>query len=129
MFEFWTKSYLGSFSEGFDPGRINQKFGCQLFCIRERTGHPQLLATSRHITCGSYEMATLSWSPKSLAGMSTMLPGEPYVLYILEPVGVEFAHAECEGARIVETEKRGLVRTIVLRPDRLKTVDWTIRYQ
>jgi len=33
-----------------------------------------------------------------------------------------------DGARIVETEKHGLVRTIVLRPDRLKTVDWTIRY-
>jgi alpha-galactosidase len=129
VFEFWTKTYCGSFGEGFDPGRINQKFGCQLFCIRERTGHPQLLATSRHITCGSYEVATLSWSPKSLSGMSTMIPGEPYNLYILEPVGVEFAHAECDGARIVETEKRGLVRTIVLRPDRLKTVDWTIRYQ
>jgi hypothetical protein len=129
VFEFWTKRYLGSFGDGFDPGRIAPNVGCQLFCIRERTGHPQLLATSRHITCGSYEMAALSWSPKSLTGISTMLPGEPYVLYILEPVGVEFEHAECDGARIVETEKRGLVRTIVLRPERLKTVDWSVRYR
>jgi alpha-galactosidase len=128
VFEFWTKTYLGSFGDGFDPGRVSQKFGCQLFCIRERTGRPQLLATSRHITCGSYEMATLSWSQKTLTGMSTMLPGEPYVLYILEPVGMEFEHAECDGARIVETSKVGLLRTIVLRPDRLKTVDWTIQY-
>ncbi len=129
VFEFWTKAYLGSFSEGFDPGRIDGKFGCQLFCIRERTGNPQLLATSRHISCGSYEMSNLSWSSRSLSGTSMLLPGEAYVLYILEPVGVEFEHAECDGARIVETEKRGLVRTIVLRPDRLKTVDWKILYR
>jgi hypothetical protein len=128
-FEFWTKTYCGSFSEGFDPGRINQKFGCQLFCIRERTGHPQLLATSRHITCGSYELAALSWSPRLLTGTSTVISTEPYFLYILEPGEVEFSNAECDGARIVETSKHGLVRVIVLRSDRPKTVQWTIRYQ
>ncbi len=129
VFEFWSKTCLGSFTEGFDPGRIDQRFGCQLFCIRERTGHPQLLATSRHITCGSYELAALSWSPKSLSGTSSVLLTEPYSLYIFEPSGVEFSTADCEGARMVVTAKRGLVREIVLKPDRLKTVSWTVRYR
>jgi len=129
VFEFWTKTYRGSFSEGFDPGHIDPKFGCQLYCIRERTNHPQLLATSRHITCGSYELAALSWSPRSLNGVSTVLPTEPYILYVLEPVGVEFANAECEGARLVETTKHGMVRELVLRSDGSKTVKWNIRYQ
>jgi alpha-galactosidase len=129
VFEFWSKTYRGSFSEGFDPGTIDQKFGCQLFCIRERTGHPQLLATSRHVTCGGYELAAYSWSPKSLSGTSAVLFTEPYSLYIFEPSGVEFTNADCDGARIVETSKRGMVRVIVLKPDRLKTVTWTIRYR
>ena len=129
VFEFWTKTYLGSFSEEFSPGPINSRFGCQLFCIRERVSHPQLLATSRHITCGSYEVAAVSWSPRLLTGTSTVIATEPYVLYLLEPVGAEFIIAECDGARIVETSKHGLVREVVLRSDRAKTVTWNIRYQ
>jgi hypothetical protein len=129
VFEFWTKTYLGSFSEEFSPGPINQTFGCQLFCIRERASHPQLLATSRHITCGSYEMAAVSWMPRLLSGTSTVIATEPYVLYLLEPVGSEFIIAECDGARIVETSKHGLVREVVLKADRAKTVTWNIRYQ
>jgi hypothetical protein len=129
VFEFWTRTYRGSYSGGFAPGPIDEKFGCQLFCIRERTNHPQLLATSRHISCGSYELAALSWSPKSLSGTSTVISAEPYVLYILEPVDVGFTNAECEGASLVETTKRGMVREVVLRSDGSKTVSWNIRYQ
>jgi hypothetical protein len=58
-----------------------------------------------------------------------VLPTEPYILYVLEPVGVEFANAECEGARLVETTKHGMVRELVLRSDGSKTVKWNIRYQ
>jgi hypothetical protein len=129
VFEFWTKTYLGSFSEGFTPGAIEKKFGCQLFCIRERMGHPQLVATNRHITCGSFEMAALDWTSRTLSGTSTMLSTEQYLLYILEPPGAEFVNAECEGARIVDTAKNGMIRVIALRPDRLKTVTWKLRYR
>jgi hypothetical protein len=129
VFEFWTKAFRGSFTGGFEPGNIDQKFGCQLFCIRERQDHPQLLATSRHITCGSYELATLSWSDKTLSGVSTVISTEPYVLYILEPTGVIFKNAETEGAALVQTTRRGMVREVILKSEGSKTVTWRIKYE
>lgn len=128
VFEFWTKTFKGSFTGGFEPGTIDQKFRCQLFCIRERTNHPQLLATNRHISSGSYEMAALSWDSRSLSGVSTVLPNEPYVLYVIEPAGAVFKNAACEGAMFIQTTQRGMVREVVLRSDRVKTVTWRLDY-
>jgi hypothetical protein len=129
VFEFWTKVLRGSFTGGFEPGAIDPKFGCQLFCIRERQNNPQLIATSRHITCGSYELATLSWADKSLSGVSTVIATEPYVLYVVEPVGTTFKNAECEGAALAHTAKRGMLREVVLKSDGSKTVTWHLRYE
>jgi hypothetical protein len=129
VFEFWTKSYIGSFTGGFAPGRIDSRYHCQLFCIRERSNAPQLLATSRHITCGSYELASLSWSAHSLSGVSSVIPTEPYILYILEPTGVQFKTAECEGAILAHTTKHGLIREVVLKSDGANTVTWHIKYE
>lgn len=129
VFEFWTKTFRGSFTGGFEPGTIDPKFRCQLFCVRERQNHPQLIATSRHITCGSYELATLSWFDKSLSGVSTVISTEPYVLYVLEPVGTTFKNAKCEGAALAHTTKRGMLREVVLKSDGSKTVTWHLRYE
>lgn len=129
VFEFWSRTFRGSFSGGFEPGTIDQKFGCQLFCIRERKEHPQLLATSRHITCGSYEMAALSWSGKTLSGVSTVISTEPYILYILEPARAVFKKADCEGAALAQTTRHGMVREVILKSDGSKTVTWRINYE
>jgi hypothetical protein len=43
------------------PGRIDPKYNCQLFCIRKRQAHPQIIATSRHITCGGYDLEEVTW--------------------------------------------------------------------
>ena len=52
VFEFWTKRLLGSFSGSFAPGPLDPLFRSQALAIRERKPHPQVLATSRHVTCG-----------------------------------------------------------------------------
>ncbi len=128
VFEFWTKSLKGTFVDGFDPGRIHPKYNCQLFCIRERQNHPQLVATNRHISCGGYELRDLSWKSNALSGRSDIVGGDSYVIYVLEPAGFTYQNTECSGAKVTGTIKRGLLREVTLRADTSTTVEWKIKY-
>ena len=128
VFDFWAKSLKGTFVKAFDPGRIDPKFNCQVFCIREREDHPQLIATSRHISCGGYEIRDVSWNARVLLGTSDLVAGDSYTIYILEPAGYEFQGADCDGAAVAGSVKRGLVREVTLKSDTSSTVSWRIRF-
>jgi len=67
------------------PGRIDPKYNCQLFCIRKRQAHPQIIATSRHITCGGYDLEEVTWDGTVLTVKSKAVTGDTHVLYITEP--------------------------------------------
>ena len=129
VFEFWTKSLKGVFTRAFDPGTIDTTFRCQLFCIREKEDHPQLVATSRHISCGGYELEELSWAGSTLSGMSRIVGNDPYALCVLEPTGFQYEGLECQGATITATIKRGALREITLLADSSRTVGWKIKYK
>jgi len=63
VFEFWTKRLLGAFRGSFVPGPLDARYEVQDFCIRARAGHPQIVATSRHVI--------LAWA---CPGMMVLLP-------------------------------------------------------
>jgi len=128
VFEFWTRSLKGVFAEGFDPGKISSKYNCQLFCIREREQHPQLIATSRHISCGGYELRDVSWDAHGLSGTSEVVAGDPYTIFVYEPPGYEYRGTECDGLAIAGTVKRGLVREITLKSESSATVHWRVKF-
>ena len=128
VFEFWTKSLKGIFADGFVPGEINPKYRCQLFCIREREGHPQLVATNRHISCGGYELHDVSWDGHSVNGISELVPGDPYTIFLYEPPGAQYKETVCDGAALVGSTNRGLLREVTIRSDEAKPVRWQIRY-
>ncbi len=128
VFEFWTKSLTGIFSKGFDPGRINPKYNCQLFCIREREAHPQLIATSRHVSCGGYELEDLRWVGSTLSGTSEIVGNDAYTLYVLEPTGYVYQGVECTGAKVVASTRRGMVREVTVLSKSSGTVTWRVKY-
>lgn len=99
-----------------------------MFCIREREDQPQLIATSRHISCGGYEIRDVSWNARVLSGTSDLVAGDSYTIYILEPVAYEFQGADCDGATVAGTVKRGLVREVTLKSDTSATFSWRIRF-
>ncbi|MGZ5515783.1 MAG: glycoside hydrolase family 36 protein, partial [Candidatus Aminicenantales bacterium] len=78
VFEFWTKRLLGSFSGSFAPGPLDPLFRSQALAIRERTSHPQVLATSRHVTCGGVDLVDVRWSGRTLTGTSRVVAGDAY---------------------------------------------------
>jgi hypothetical protein len=128
VFEFWSKRYIGSFENGFDMGRIDSKYNCQVFCIRERLDHPQIVATSRHITCGGLELSNVGWSNSSLSGRSDIVANDRYTIYIMEPVEMSFKAFTGEGFKILGNKKTGQIREITVVSDVSKTIDWKAEY-
>ncbi len=128
VFEFWSKMLMGSYSGEFASGKIDPLFNCQLFCIRERLDHPQIIATNRHITCGGFELDDVRWEDLILSGKSRVIKNDPYVLYVSEPPGYKFKNVRCTGAKVKKIEKTGMMQKIVLQADNNGSINWTIEY-
>jgi len=128
VFEFWTKTLLGSFSGRFHPGPIDSRFRSQALCIRQRLPRPQLIATSRHVTCGGVDLLDLRWEGGRLSGKSLVVDGDPYVIYLTQPAGYDFADVECRGAAVQRKEKDGPLVKITLLAAKSGEIEWTAKY-
>jgi hypothetical protein len=129
VFEFWSKRLMGSFRDSFFPGKIDSRYNCQLFCIRERQIHPQIIATNRHITCGGYDLEEVAWKDATVSGKSAVVRGDTYILYISAPQGFTLKDTSCEGAEIQKIEKRnGLIQISILSREN-RTVSWKAKFE
>jgi hypothetical protein len=128
VFEFWTKEFLGVFKESIEFPPIDSRYNCQSICIREKMGHPQVLATSRHISCGGYDLEHLGWESNSLNGTSRLTANDPYDIYIYEPDGFTFKEFTCDGAAITDNKKDGEMRIISLIKEESGIVTWKSAY-
>jgi len=128
VFEFWSRSLLGSFQRAFSPGPVDQRFQVQVFCIRERVERPQLLATSRHVSCGGVDLRDVAWRGDTLAGRSDVVGGDAYELYLTEPAGYRFQEAVADGAQVTGTERAGALRIVRMRAAESATVTWSVRW-
>jgi hypothetical protein len=124
VFEFWTKRLLGSFSGSFAPGPLDPVFRSQALTIRERKPYPQLLATSRHVTCGGVDLDDVRWTDGKLSGRSRVVGGDPYELYLTEPEGYRMTAFDCPGVTVSESRREGTMVKVVLLPDKSGAVDW-----
>lgn len=128
VFEFWTKKLLGSSTGGFAPGPIDPAFRCQAFAIRERRPHPQLIATSRHVTCGGVDLEDVRWDGTRLTGRSRGVKGDPYVLYLTEPLDYRFEGIEASGAGVGKAEREGRLLKLTLAPEGDAVFGWSAKY-
>lgn len=98
VFEFWTKRFVGAFTDTLTAGPIDTTIGIQVLCIHQQSAHPQILSTSRHVSCGGPDLRDVKWTGNSLVGESDVVPGQPYTLYLTEPPGWRFVNAASEAA-------------------------------
>jgi hypothetical protein len=129
VFEYWTRRLLGSFSGSFAPGPLDPVFRSQALAIRERQPRPQVIATSRHVTCGGVDLADVRWADGKLSGKSVVVAGDPYELFLTEPEGYRMAKFDCPGATVFETKNEGLMVRIKLLSGRSGTVEWTAGFK
>ena len=129
VYEFWTKSFVGSFQEAFVPGPIEPSFAVQVFCVRVREPRPQLLATNRHVSCGGVDLADVAWRDGTLSGQSDLVANDTYEVYLTEPPGWRFVDAAAEGAELVGSERSGAVRVVRLRAAQATRAAWRVRWE
>ena len=128
IFEFWSKRLLGTFRGAFAPGALDPKFRSQAFIIRERTLHPQLIATSRHVTAGGVDLDDVRWEGAVLSGRSRGLKNDPYVLYVTEPAGFSFERLDASGAKAGTVERDGRLLKLTLWPDGERPFSWSVKF-
>ncbi len=128
-FDFWKKRFLGAFKDTFVFGAIDPDFQVQVVCLREQQSHPQLLATNRHVSCGGADLERVSWNGDSLSGISKVVAGDDYELYVTEPDGWTAESVEAEGAEAVLGESHDHWRRVTVRGVRTAHVMWTVRYR
>lgn len=128
IFEFWSKKLLGIFQGSFIPGPLDSKFRAQAFCIRARQAHPQLIATSRHLTAGGVDLLNLQWDGQRLAGESKLVARDPYTLYLSEPPGFRFEKFDGPTLAPEKIEREGALLKITLRSETSDTITWAATF-
>jgi hypothetical protein len=128
-FEFWTRRPLGVVRDTLHPGSIDSRYGVEVICLRRRVNHPQVLATNRHVTCGGPDLSEVAWRDNALNGVSELVGGDPYVLYVNEPAGYRFDGVDVVGARVVDQKLEGTMRVIRLESEPGGVVRWRVRYR
>jgi hypothetical protein len=128
VFEFWTHRLIAATRAGFAFAPLDSAIRAQAYCIRERLPHPQLIATSRHVTCGGPDLRQVAWRDGELTGRSVVVADDPYVLYLTEPAGRSFVSASASGARVVSTSFSNGMRVIRLQPAASGPVEWVVHY-
>jgi alpha-galactosidase len=128
VFEFWSKKLLGGFIGSFIPGPLDPVLKCQDLCIKERLPRPQLLATSRHVSCGGVDLLDLSWNNRVLAGTSRVVRGDTYELFITEPPGFRLAGFDGGAAGVAKVERADGFLRVILNPDSSLETSWTATF-
>jgi len=88
VYEFWSKSLLGTFRGTFKP-RLVKPYDCDVYAIVEKQDHPVLLSTSRHVRQMAFDIKDLAYDSgqRVLSGVSRAVAGDPYQLRIYVPDG------------------------------------------
>jgi alpha-galactosidase len=128
VYEAWTHRFLGVQRGSLTLGAIDAAIGAEAVCIRERVAHPQVLATSRHVTCGALDLHDVDWRDGALRGASDLVAGDPYDVVIHEPADARLRDVVVDGAAVVSNVKRGAVRTVRLQVSASARVSWRVRY-
>jgi alpha-galactosidase len=129
LYEFWSDTFLGVVTDTVRFGSIDPRFNCQLFCIRPLQPNPQVLATSRHISCGATDLSGVTWNKGSLSGTSNIVPGDEYTLIINEPAGYSTPVVTLTGGTLVSDKRDGTVRRIRMVSPDSKEISWKIDYK
>jgi hypothetical protein len=107
--------------------------GTRVFVIKEVLNEPQLIATSRHITC-AVSPKKISWNQEShtLDGISEIVPASPYSIFIHVPQGMTVSEVS-SNSEVMFTEMNDPIFEIKfsgrLRNNDKAYLEWNIKFQ
>ncbi len=127
VFDFWNQELLGVVSD-----RVSVEVAghdTRVMLVHRLLDHPQLIGTSRHIT-GAHSIKELAWDEagKSLQGVSDVVPGEDYTLFIHHPQGTSAAPtATANGKPLqVRQERKGDLLSVTFKSPE-SPITWRVK--
>ncbi len=127
-FDFWHKRALGTVRGELKTGAVDPAFQVDVVCLRPRVGHPQLLATSRHVTCGGPDLVDIAWADRALRGTSDVVANDAYAIYLTEPQGYRLDSVTADGASVTSQALESGMRVVRLASSKGGRVTWQVRY-
>jgi hypothetical protein len=86
------------------------------------------VATTRHVSCGGYDLEDVRWDGSALSGVSRLVADDEYVIVVREPAGYRFLDAAAEGAVVASGTRPDGLREVRLRASASGRVAWRLRY-
>ena len=123
-FDFWGDTFLQPFGERL---RCDvPPASCRILAIRPAVDHPQVVATSQHVTGGVIDLLAEHWDPvaKELSGTSELIAGDDYELRIDAAGGVAAVSADGASGAVVSQDGRQL--RVRLRSEHGGPVKWRV---
>lgn len=127
VFDFWNQKLSGTSSVRIKE--VVPAHGTKALIVKEVSETPQLLATSRHLTC-AYSIQELNWDEEemSLSGTSKTVPGDQYTLFIHVPDEYKFDHTEIESNNASHQIKSNGMIEVAFSGEETPT-DWKIVFR
>jgi hypothetical protein len=129
-FDFWRDDFLPEIRERIQVELPYNE--CRIWCLREKTDHPMVVSTSRHITQGIVDIVEENWDAADLvlSGRSRVVAGDPYELRVWTPEGHEPFEFSCsEGARCHRGGQSEQGCRLSIESPNTTTVSWRIRFR
>ena len=123
LYEFWGDEFTGVVTESMEVRLAAHQ--TKVFAVRERSGIPQILCTSRHVTCGGYDLEQVSWEKNQLHVTSKLIENYPYRVQIYIPDTYQFV---CVDSGFSAAYKEGYVELSCI-PGKTESLDWTISFE
>jgi len=110
MYDYFGKRFMGVCRERVEVAV--KPFGTTVFALRRRTGIPQIVSTSRHITQGAAELADVKFADDTLTVRARLVKGDKYTVTVYIPDGYAF-----EAADIGDAQVKGNILTLDYIPE------------
>lgn len=128
-FDFWRNEFLPEIRDRVQVVLPHNE--CRLWCLREKTDHPMVVSTSRHVTQGIVDIVEEQWDSagRVLSGKSRIVGGDPYELRIWTPAAYGRIDVSCsKGAdiRLGECGEHGV--RIHINGAQSATVAWKVSF-
>ncbi|MHC9539272.1 MAG: glycoside hydrolase family 36 protein [Vulcanimicrobiota bacterium] len=112
IYDIWEQCLLGIYDREISFSSV-PPHSTKLICIRSALDHPQILATSTHITCGAVELQSYEWvrKPKRLSLTFNPLHHRSGRLIFHIPPGYLMGKTECtaEECNLLPVDSEGLM--------------------
>ncbi len=129
VYEFWSNRFIGKFKDEFSLVKTLPQ-EVQMYGIRKKLTHPQIISTNRHISQGGVDLLDVSWNKNKnlLSGKSKIIKFDTYTITVYVPENFKVNSARMNGEK-VEIIRDGQSVTISYISENTQEIEWELDFE